>query len=86
MLPIKEKNSLMALQTRRVLYHDTPALQEEMYICMGKMIALSVVHGGPGPSFFTESVVAYLFCALSGVTAKVDDVPDTSIRDQLKKV
>ena len=84
---IKDNNSLLdGPSNRRVLRHNTPALQEEMYLCMGKMIALSVVHGGPGPSFFAESVVAYLFCGLSGVTAKVDDVPDTSIRDQLKKV
>lgn len=46
---IKENNSLLeGHSTHRVLRHNTTALQDELYLCMGKMIALSVVHGGPG--------------------------------------
>ena len=46
---IKENNSLLdGPSVSRVLRHNTAALQEELYLCMGKMIALSVVHGGPG--------------------------------------
>ena len=46
---IKENNSLLdGPSASRVLRHNTAALQEELYLCMGKMIALSIVHGGPG--------------------------------------
>lgn len=46
---IKENNSLLdGPSGSRVLRHNTAALQEELYLCMGKMIALSIVHGGPG--------------------------------------
>ncbi len=46
---IKENNSLLeGSSTCRVLRHNTTALQNELYLCMGKMIALSIVHGGPG--------------------------------------
>ena len=46
---IRENNSLLnSSPTSRVLRHNTAALQEELYLCMGKMMALSVVHGGPG--------------------------------------
>ena len=46
---IRENNYLLnSSPTSRVLCHNTAALQEELYLCMGKMTALSVVHGGPG--------------------------------------
>ena len=46
---IKENNSLLdGPSVSRVLRRSTAALQEELYLCVGKMIALSVVHGGPG--------------------------------------
>ena len=46
---INKNNSLLnGPSTGWVLRHNTKALQEELYFCMGKMIALSVVHGGPG--------------------------------------
>lgn len=49
---IRENNSLLdGPSTNRVLRHNTTALQEELYLCVGKMIALSIVHGGPGPYF-----------------------------------
>ena len=45
---IKENNSLLdGPSCSRVLRHNTAALQEELYLCMGKK-ALSIVHGGPG--------------------------------------
>ena len=43
---IRENNSLLdGPLTTRVLRHNTTALQNELYLCMGKMIALSIVHG-----------------------------------------
>ena len=46
---IKESCSLLdGPPNSRVLRHNTTALREELYFFMGKMIALSIVHGGPG--------------------------------------
>ena len=53
---IKENNSLLiGPTTQRAIRHNTKALQDELYLCIGKMIALSVVHGGPG--MFADSIL-----------------------------
>ena len=50
------------------------------------MIALSILHGGPGPVFFAPVVIDYLFGGISGAKACVEDVPDRTIQLKLKKV
>jgi hypothetical protein len=50
------------------------------------MIALSIVHGGPGPSFFVECVVDYIFNGLGSVSARIVDIPDASIKERIQKV
>ena len=68
---VRENNSLDGQLTTHVLRHNTTALQNELYLCMGKMIALSIVHGGPGPSFSAGCVVDYLFNALGSVSTTI---------------
>lgn len=36
------------------------AVKEDEYYLAGKMIAVSVVHGGPGPHFLSKDLVHYL--------------------------
>lgn len=36
------------------------AVREDEYYLAGKMIAVSVVHGGPGPHFLSKDLVHYL--------------------------
>lgn len=36
------------------------AVREDEYYLAGKMIAVSVLHGGPGPHFLCEDLVHYL--------------------------
>lgn len=50
------------------------------------MIALSILHGGPGPVFFAPVVVDYLFGGISAVKPSVDDVPDEDIQLKIRKV
>ena len=50
--------------------------QDELFLYVGRMIALSILHGGPGPVFFAPVVVDYLFGGISAVKPSVDDVPD----------
>lgn len=50
------------------------------------MIALSILHGGPGPAFLAPSVIDYLFGGLSMVTPLIEDIPDTATQDKIKQV
>ena len=40
------------------------------------MVALSVLHGGPGPVFFAPVIIDYLFGGISAVQPTIEDVPD----------
>ena len=72
---------------KRVLRHNTRALDKDVYKIVDKIIALSVVHGGPGPTFLADSVINYIFKDGNPiVVTKVEDIPDESIRAKLKKV
>ncbi|XP_011487938.2 G2/M phase-specific E3 ubiquitin-protein ligase isoform X2 [Oryzias latipes] len=44
----------------RFLVYNANAVREDAYYIAGKMIAVSVVHGGPGPHFLSENLVHYL--------------------------
>ena len=57
-----------------------------MYLCIGRIIALSILHGGPGPTFFAPVIVDYLFGGFSAVKPCVEDVPDTELQSKIKKV
>ena len=50
------------------------------------MIALSILHGGPGPSFFAPSIVDYLFGGISSVKPSIEDVPEESLKKKIIKV
>lgn len=57
-----------------------------MYLFIGKIIALSILHGGPGPVFFAPVVVDYLFGGITMVKPCVEDVPDPLLQSKLRKV
>lgn len=51
----------------------------------GKMIAVSVVHGGPGPHFLSEDLVQYL-AGRPSFKATVNALTDEEIRKALREV
>ena len=53
---------------------------------VGKMIALSILHGGPGPVFFARSVIDYMFGGIANVSARIQDIPDLQIQSLIQKV
>ena len=61
-------------------------LQDETILYIGKIIALSILHGGPGPVFFSPAIVDYLFGGMSAVMPSIDDVPDINLQLKIKKV
>ena len=60
--------------------------KDELYLYVGKMIALSILHGGPGPEFFAPVVVDYLFGGISAVNPTIEDVPDKDLQLKIRKV
>ena len=59
---IQKNNSLLdgSPEFGQVVRHNTIALQEGLFLFMGKLFAMSIVHGGPSPTFFARSIVEYL--------------------------
>ncbi|KAF3850672.1 hypothetical protein F7725_012444 [Dissostichus mawsoni] len=52
----------------RYLVYNAAAIREDEYFMAGKMIAVSIVHGGPGPRFISRDLVNHIagqpgFCA-----------------------
>jgi len=58
---------------KRVLRHNTSSLDKHVYMIVGKIIALSVIHGGPGPVFLAESVVNYIFRGGNPFNVHIED-------------
>ena len=65
--------------TSRTPRHNLVEL-ERSYV--GVIIALSLIHGGPGPQFFSPAVADYIVYGVQSVKAKVVDVPDIEVREQ----
>ena len=80
----KKEMLFMGPNERRVPRHCITELQKRTYFVVGKIFALSLMHGGPAPTFLAPSIVHYI---MSGCTeADVVDVPDKQIQETLFKV
>ena len=61
MREIATNNSLFSgEETCRVPLPNMSALERQVYRHVGEMMAVSLVHGGPAPTFFAPSVVDYI--------------------------
>ena len=69
---------------KRVPRHCMMELENGTYYLVGKVIALSIMHGGPAPEFFARSVFEYI--AYGSTRASPVDVPDKAIQESLMKV
>ena len=70
---------------KRVLLHNTIALQKEVFLAAGKLIGCSLIHGGPGPQFFAPCTARYLLGA-EVTELYLDDLADTTMSVLAKKV
>ncbi|XP_029686146.1 G2/M phase-specific E3 ubiquitin-protein ligase-like [Takifugu rubripes] len=68
----------------RFLVYNAKAVREDEYFMAGKMIALSVVHGGPGPHFLSEDLVQYL-AGRPSFNSTVNAITDEEIRKVLQE-
>ena len=68
---------------RRVLRHNVIELEAKSYLTVGRIIALSMIYGGPPPQFFARAVAEYLL----GITRfAIEDVPDHDVQQSLLRV
>ena len=58
----------------------------EMMTYVGRMIALSILHGGPGPVFFAPIIADYLFSGICAVKPSINDVPERQLQLKIQKV
>ncbi|XP_076616603.1 G2/M phase-specific E3 ubiquitin-protein ligase-like [Chaetodon auriga] len=72
------------LQSRYLVYNAT-AVREAEYFLAGKMIAVSIVHGGPAPHFLSKDFVNHIV-GKPGFSATVDDITDEEIGRVLRQV
>ena len=49
-------------------------------------MAMSIVHGGPGPRCFSENFYHYLVGKVKTIEAPIADVPDPDLRNVLLEV
>lgn len=61
-------------------------LTNKTHLHVGEMIAVSLVHGGPAPAFFTPSLVDYILYSLHKVKVTTDEVLCLDIIEKLQKV
>lgn len=87
MKAVSEQSSLLAgPPTRKVLLHNSLAMSKGHYRCMGEMIVMSLMQGGPGPAFFSPTVIDYVLGGISKVKPSIGDIPDYHVQEMLKKV
>ncbi|KAI9520648.1 hypothetical protein NQZ68_015567 [Dissostichus eleginoides] len=69
----------------RYLVYNAAAIREDEYFMAGKMIAVSIVHGGPGPHFISRDLVNHI-AGQAGFCAHVTDVTDDEIGRALSEI
>ncbi|XP_049926259.1 G2/M phase-specific E3 ubiquitin-protein ligase-like [Epinephelus moara] len=95
--PTREFLTLLidAVKTRRVfegkdnakyLSFDSKALEDDEYFHVGRMIAVSIVHGGPGPRCLPPNFFLYLVGKVKAIEATIEDIPDDEVRKALLEI
>lgn len=62
------------------------AVEENLYFEAGKMIAVSLVHGGPSPGFFSKTLFDCLVYGPEKVKPALEDVADVDVAQTIKMV
>ncbi|XP_052594444.1 G2/M phase-specific E3 ubiquitin-protein ligase isoform X3 [Peromyscus californicus insignis] len=65
---------------------NSQALQENLYYEAGKMLAVSLVHGGPAPGFFSETLFNCLAYGPENTLPILDDVSDFDVAQIIIKI
>lgn len=83
---IAQNNSLFdGCAKRRIARHNLFELQGNSYLIVGRLIALSLMYGGPAPQFLATAVAKYLL-NIKPLTVAIEDVPDHGVQASLLQV
>uniref|UniRef100_A0A8C0HI49 G2/M-phase specific E3 ubiquitin protein ligase n=1 Tax=Chelonoidis abingdonii TaxID=106734 RepID=A0A8C0HI49_CHEAB len=81
-----QNSSLFEGSSSKNLSLDSQAVKENLYYEAGKMIAVSLVHGGVPPSFFSKTLFNCLVYGPENVKPTVEDVADFDVAQRIKMV
>ncbi|KAM6073697.1 G2/M phase-specific E3 ubiquitin-protein ligase [Chlamydotis macqueenii] len=81
-----QNSSLFEGSSAKNLSLDFQAVKENLYFEAGKMIAVSLVHGGPSPGFFSKTLFDCLACGPENVKPTLEDVADVGVAQTIKKI
>ncbi|XP_028577255.2 G2/M phase-specific E3 ubiquitin-protein ligase isoform X1 [Podarcis muralis] len=81
-----QNSSLFEGDSSKILSFDSQALKDNLYYEAGKMIAVSLVHGGPSPSFFSKTLFDCLVYGTENVKPTIEDVADVTVLQTIEKI
>ena len=70
---------------RKSFTHDTKSLQRGTFRQLGQLVAMTSLQGGSGPQCLSAPAVNYILNG-SHDAGTIDDVPDPSVQEALRKV
>lgn len=62
------------------------AAEDNEYFHIGRMIAVSIVHGGPGPCSLSPNFFLYLIGKVNIIEAPIEDIPDDEVKKSILEV
>ncbi|XP_017938370.1 G2/M phase-specific E3 ubiquitin-protein ligase isoform X2 [Manacus vitellinus] len=81
-----QNSSLFEGSSAKNLSLDFQAVKENLYFEAGKMIAVSLVHGGPSPGFFSKTLFDCLVYGPENVKPALEDVADVDVAQTIKMI
>ncbi|RXN10701.1 G2 M phase-specific E3 ubiquitin- ligase-like protein [Labeo rohita] len=83
---IKTKRVFEGKDNAKYLSFDSEAAEDNEYFHIGRMIAVSIVHGGPGPCCLSSNFFLYLNSKVKTFEAPVEDIPDDEVKRGLLEI
>ncbi|XP_048015482.1 G2/M phase-specific E3 ubiquitin-protein ligase-like [Megalobrama amblycephala] len=83
---IKTRRIFEGKDNAKYLSFDSKAAEENEYFNIGRMIAVSIVHGGPGPRCLSPNFFLYLIGKVKTIEAPVEDIHDEEVRKALVEI
>ncbi|KAK1160563.1 G2/M phase-specific E3 ubiquitin-protein ligase-like [Acipenser oxyrinchus oxyrinchus] len=81
-----ENSSLFEGSCSKNLALDPQALREDLYYDAGRMIGLSLVHGGPAPGFFSKMLFNCVLYGPENIVPIPEDLADACAKQKVKKI
>ncbi|MBN3277309.1 G2E3 ligase, partial [Polyodon spathula] len=81
-----ENSSLFEGSCSKNLALDPQALREDLYYDAGRMIGLSLIHGGPAPGFFSKMLFNCVLYGPENIVPTLEDLADACAMQKVKKI